>query len=67
MEDDHVVAAPIRARYHRRRGQKVPRRGVFCQHRSYISRVSRSGSLRKRKARQVYASLACLVYEYKMR
>ncbi|EJK64006.1 hypothetical protein THAOC_15305, partial [Thalassiosira oceanica] len=27
---DHVVAAPIRARYHPQRGQKVPRRGVFC-------------------------------------
>ncbi|EJK57342.1 hypothetical protein THAOC_22623, partial [Thalassiosira oceanica] len=28
----HVAAAPIRARYHRQRGQKVPRRGVFCSY-----------------------------------
>ena len=28
--DDPVAAVPVRARYHRRRGRKRPRRVVFC-------------------------------------
>ncbi|EJK56249.1 hypothetical protein THAOC_23907, partial [Thalassiosira oceanica] len=31
-DNDSVAAVPIRARYHRQRGQKVPRRGVFCSY-----------------------------------